>query len=204
MIGRIKGLLAGRDAATILVDVAGVGYEVEVTAAVQGALPAVGEPVTLHTHLVVREDAHTLFGFHTSGERDLFRSLIKVSGIGPRLALTLLSGIDAHEFARCVRDGDTARLTSLPGIGKKTAERVILELKDRIDAMIGAPAAPARSRGNGAAAIVAEAEQALIALGYRPVEASRAVDGAFAPGRSTAEVVRAALRQIGARDGGAP
>jgi Holliday junction DNA helicase RuvA len=204
MIGRIKGLLAGRDAATILVDVAGVGYEVEVTATAQGALPAVGEPVTLHTHLVVREDAHTLFGFHTPGERDLFRSLIKVSGIGPRLAVTLLSGIDAHEFARCVREGDAARLTSLPGIGKKTAERVILELKDRIDAMIGAPAAPVRSRGNGAAAIVAEAEQALIALGYRPVEASRAVDGAFAPGRSTAEVVRAALRHIGARDGGAP
>ena len=196
MIGRIKGILAGRDEAMILVDVSGVGYEIEVTAAVQAALPAVGEPVAIYTHLVVRDDAHVLFGFRSADERGLFRSLIKISGIGPKLALTLLSGIDAHEFARCVRDGDVSRLTALPGIGRKTAERLVVELKDRIDKMVIAPQpAPSRARDDSRRA-VADAEEALIRLGYRPVEASRAVDGAFAPGRSTEDIVRAALKRI--------
>jgi Holliday junction DNA helicase RuvA len=128
MIGRIKGILAGRDEAMILVDVSGVGYEVEVTAAVQAALPAIGEPVAIYTHLVVRDDAHILFGFRSPDERALFRSLIRISGIGPKLALTLLSGIETQEFARCVRDGDVTRLTALPGIGRKTAERLVVEL----------------------------------------------------------------------------
>jgi len=196
MIGRIKGILAGRDEAMILVDVSGVGYEIEVTAAVQATLPAVGEPLAIYTHLIVRDDAHILFGFRSADERALFRSLIKISGIGPKLALTVLSGIETQEFARCVRDGDVSRLTALPGVGRKTAERLVVELKDRIDRMVlvpqpAAPFAPsARSRTRD------DAEQALIKLGYRPVEASRAVDGAFEPGRSTEEVVRAALKRI--------
>ena len=196
MIGRIKGILAGRDEAMILVDVSGVGYEIEVTSAVQGTLPAVGEPLSIYTHLVVREDAHILFGFRSADERALFRSLIKISGIGPKLALTVLSGIETQEFARCVRDGDVTRLTALPGVGRKTAERLVVELKDRIDRMVLAPQpAPSRLRA-GARQVVADAEQALIKLGYRPVEASRAVDGAFEPGRSTEDVVRAALKRI--------
>jgi len=125
MIGRIKGILAGRDEAMILVDVSGVGYEIEVTAAVQAALPAVGEPVAIYTHLVVRDDAHVLFGFRSADERGLFRSLIKISGIGPKLALTLLSGIEAHEFARCVRDGDVSRLTALPGSAIDPSRRAV-------------------------------------------------------------------------------
>jgi Holliday junction DNA helicase RuvA len=197
MIGRIKGILAAREESTILVDVAGVGYEVEVTAAVSAALPAVGEPLVVYTHLVVREDAHALFGFHTIGERNLFRSLIRVAGIGPKLALTLLSGIDAVEFARCVRDGDTARLTALPGVGRKTAERLVVELKDRIERMIGVPALLRREPEAGRKA-VEEAERALIALGYRPAEAIRALDGLLDPNRSTEEIVRAALKRIGA------
>jgi Holliday junction DNA helicase RuvA len=203
MIGRIKGTLAARDVATVLIDVAGIGYELEVTAAVHASLPAVGETVTIHTHLVVREDAHILFGFATAGERDLFRSLIKVAGIGPKLALTLLSGMEAREFARCIREGDAVCLTALPGIGRKTADRVILELKDRIDEMMPAPPSAPRSRGasSGAAAAAAEAEQALVALGYRPVDASRAVVGVYEAGRSAAELVRAALKRIGAGDG---
>ena len=197
MIGRIKGILAGRDEAVILVDVSGVGYEIEVTAAVQATLPAIGEPLAIYTHLVVRDDAHILFGFRSADERALFRSLIKISGIGPKLALTVLSGIETQEFARCVRDGDVSRLTKLPGVGRKTAERLVVELKDRIDRMVlvplpaasgVAPAARSRTRD--------DAEQALIKLGYRPVEASRAVDGAFEAGRSTEEVVRAALKRI--------
>src|SRR5512139_1456341 len=150
MIGRIKGLLAARDESSILVDVGGVGYEVEATAAACAALPAVGEHVVLFTHLVIREDAHSLYGFQSQGERNLFRSLIKVSGIGPKLALTILSGIETHEFARCVRDGDLARLTALPGIGRKTAERLVVELKDRIEKMIVLPVAPQRRTQDGA------------------------------------------------------
>jgi len=203
MIGRIKGVLAARDESVIVVDVSGVGYEIEVTAAVRTALPALGAGVTLFTHLVVREDAHALFGFHTLGERDLFRSLIKVAGIGPKLALTLLSGMDLRDFARCVRDGDVGRLVALPGVGRKTAERLIMELKDRIDRLIGAPAAPRREHGGGRQA-VEEAEQALIALGYRPTEAMRAVDGAFEPGSSTEDLVRAALKRIAMPSKGAP
>ncbi len=200
MIGRIKGTLVARDDAMIVVDVAGVGYEIELTTAARSVMPAMGASVAVFTHLVIREDAHTLFGFGSLAERDLFRSLIKVAGIGPRLALTLLSGIDTIEFVRAVRDGNVARLTKLPGVGRKTAERLVVELRDRIDRMVGLSVPAAASRNDSSVRVVEEAERALIALGYKPTEASRAVDGAFENGRSTEEVVRAALKRMASQD----
>ena len=133
MIGRLTGTLLAKQPPALLLDVAGVGYELEAPMTTFYTLPAVGETVTLHTHLVVREDAHLLFGFASEDERRLFRALIKVSGVGARLALTILSGVSADEFVRCVQDSDTATLVRLPGIGKKTAERLIVEMRDRLD-----------------------------------------------------------------------
>ena len=140
-------------------------------------LPEVGEPVTLHTHFVVREDAQLLYGFADLRERSLFRTLIKVNGVGPKLALTILSGIESDDFVRCVRDGDTASLVRLPGVGKKTAERLLVEMKDRLEdwsidgtAVSNHNAAVASSNG-----ILAEAESALIALGYKPQQARKAI-----------------------------
>ncbi|NJN52743.1 MAG: Holliday junction branch migration protein RuvA, partial [Gammaproteobacteria bacterium] len=173
MIGRIKGILAARDDAIVVVDVAGVGYEIELTNAARAMLPAVGETVSIYTHLVIREDAHALFGFESLAERDLFRSLIKVSGIGPKLALTLLSGINVADFVRCIRDGDVTRLTKLPGVGKKTAERLVVELKDRIDRMVSVPAAAPRRASESGAKVIEEAERALISLGYKQVDAHK-------------------------------
>jgi Holliday junction DNA helicase RuvA len=200
MIGRIKGILAARDDAMIVVDVAGVGYEIELTNAARSTLPAVGELVAVFTHLVIREDAHALFGFASLAERDLFRSLIKVAGIGPKLALTLLSGIDVTEFVRCVREGDVSSLTRLPGVGRKTAERLVVELKDRIERMANVPHGISRRHTGSSARVVEEAERALIALGYKPTEASRAIDGAFVVGHTTEEVVRAALKRMASQE----
>lgn len=200
MIGRIKGILAARDEAMVVVDVAGVGYEIELTNVARGALPAVGETVSIFTHLVIREDAHALFGFGNLAERDLFRALIKISGIGPKLAMTLLSGIDVSDFVHCVRDGDITRLTKVPGVGRKTAERLVVELKDRIEKMVHVPVSATPRRQAEGARVVEEAERALIALGYKPTEASRAINGAFEVGRSTEEVVRAALKRMASQD----
>ncbi len=200
MIGRIKGIFAARDEAMVVVDVAGVGYEIELTNAARSSLPAIGESVLIFTHLVIREDAHALFGFGNLAERDLFRSLIKIAGIGPKLAMTLLSGIDVSDFVRCVRDGDVTRLTKVPGVGRKTAERLVVELKDRIEKMVHVPASITPRRQGEGARVVEEAERALIALGYKPTEASRAIHGAFEVGRSTEEVVRAALKRMASQD----
>src|SRR5262245_5053954 len=197
MIGRIRGKLISLDEHTILVDVGGVGYEMEVTANTLAALPGVGHDVIVHTHLSVREDAHSLFGFASSSERDLFRTLIKINGVGPKLALTLLAGLDVVELARCIRDGDVARLVKLPGIGKKTAERLVVELKDRIDKLVTIPDVARPRAVEGATRIVIEeAERALIQLGYRPAEASRAIGGAYVQGHSTEDVVRIALKRM--------
>jgi Holliday junction DNA helicase RuvA len=185
------------DDATILVDVGGVGYEVDVTVTMLAQLPRIGETVTVHTHLNVREDDQSLFGFHSRDERDLFRSLIRVNGVGPKVALGLLSGISVADFARCVTDKDIGRLTKVPGIGKKTAERVVLDLEGRVDHLVVAfPRDRAATPAGAASRVVEEAESALIALGYRPVEASRAVADAFEEGRSTEEVVRLALKKM--------
>ncbi|MEE4361596.1 MAG: Holliday junction branch migration protein RuvA [Pseudomonadales bacterium] len=202
MIGRLRGIVRERRPPQLLLDVGGVGYELEAPLSTFYDLPADGEIVELHTHLVVREDAQLLFAFRHRAERDLFRTLIRVSGVGPKLALTLLSGIEAPRFVRCIQEGDVATLTRLPGVGKKTAERLVVEMRDRITATFGdslppelgsaeaRPAAPA----DPAQRVVEEAEGALIALGYRPTEAARAVNAVLEDGLSIEEVIRRALR----------
>ena len=204
MIGRLKGIVVERRPQQLLLDVGGVGYELEAPLSVFFDLPADGEAVELHTHLVVREDAHLLFGFCQRAERDLFRSLIRVSGVGPKLALTLLSGIEAPRFVRCLQEGDVATLTRLPGVGKKTAERLVVEMRDRIAAAFtdafpaeaGAEPAPVAAGAEGAARIAEEAEGALVALGYRPSEAARMVSAVLEDDLTTEEVLRRALRGV--------
>ncbi|GIX29813.1 MAG: Holliday junction ATP-dependent DNA helicase RuvA [Porticoccaceae bacterium] len=193
MIGRLEGRLAYRQAPEVVVDVGGVGYELLVSLNTFFALPAVGERVALHTHLVVREDLHQLYGFVSREERTLFRHLIRVSGIGPKMALALLSGLTVADFVRCVAEGDAAALTRAPGVGRKTAERVVMELRDRLEELGAAPppapAAPADLRS--------EAQAALVALGYKPSEAARLVAAAareLGEGASSEALIRAALR----------
>jgi Holliday junction DNA helicase RuvA len=160
-------------------------------------LPAVGETVSLFTHLAVREDAHILYGFSRAADRTLFRALIRVNGVGARLALTILSGMDAGHFARCVQAGDTASLVRLPGVGKKTAERLVVEMRDRLgdwDLPAGGVAGTAAAPGPNVASPVEEAVSALVALGYKPQEASRMVRAIDNSGISTEDIIRAALQ----------
>ncbi len=193
MIGRLRGTLAGKHPPLLLVDVGGVGYELEAPMTTFYELPQVGESVTLYTHLVVREDAHLLYGFSRQRERDLFRRLIRISGVGGRLALALLSGMSAEELAEAVRANDVTRLTRLPGIGKKTAERLIVELRDRFkDEAVSGPAI-GTSEAVAADPLV-DARQALAALGYKPAEVDRLLAGVEAAGRSTEEIIRQALQ----------
>ncbi len=197
MIGRLRGILAEKQPPLLLIDINGVGYEVEAPMSTFYQLPETGAMVTLHTHLVVREDAHLLFGFASEGERRLFRTLIKVNGVGAKLALTILSGIAADEFARCVQENDTAALVRLPGVGKKTAERLIVEMRDRLADWEGAVtlpgAAPIESRSGSDE--LRDAISALVSLGYKPPEASRLVSKVETEGLSSEEIIRAALKQ---------
>ena len=199
MIGRIRGKLLEKQAPEILVDVGGVGYEIQAPMTTIYRLPTLGENVELFTHLIVREDAHLLFGFASQQDRALFRSLIKVNGVGPKLALTILSGMDVQDFVRCVRDGDTAGLVRLPGVGKKTAERLLIEMRDRLrdwhvdGAAMGDGSAQLPARGNE---YLLEAESALIALGYKPQEATRMIAGVnHDAAASSEELIRAALKK---------
>ncbi|UCE90422.1 MAG: Holliday junction branch migration protein RuvA [Pseudomonadota bacterium] len=196
MIGRLAGILVSKLPPALVLDVHGVGYELEAPMSTFYQLPATGGEVTLHTHLVVREDAQLLFGFATESERRLFRSLIRVSGVGAKLALAILSGMNAAEFARCVHDSDAATLTRLPGVGKKTAERLIVEMRDRIGDWSAAEAAPERPDAGGAVPEDAgrEAVTALVALGYRPQEANRMVAAVDTAGMGSEEIIKAALR----------
>ena len=199
MIGRIRGNLLQKQAPQLLIDVNGIGYEVSAPMSTFYNLPELDETITLHTHLVVREDAHTLYGFGTENERAMFRALIKVNGVGAKLALTILSGISAEDFIVCIMDGDTAGLTRLPGVGKKTAERLIVEMKDKLKDW-GTPAADATS-GSPATLLqpadaVADAVSALIALGYKPPEASKMVRVVDAKDLSSEEIIRQALQAV--------
>lgn len=192
MIGSVRGRLASKTPPQLMVDVGGLGYELEAPMSTFFLLPAIGEEVRLLTHLVVREDAHILYAFATEDERRLFRSLIKVSGVGPKIALALLSGINVEAFALCVQNQDIAALTRVPGIGRKTAERLIVEMRDRL-----APAA--ESSPNAIASTMpaspeAEAFGALVALGYRPAEATRLLKAAGPGTHSTEELIRRALQ----------
>lgn len=195
MIGRLRGTLLEKHPPQLLVEVGGVGYEVDAPMSTFYVLPALGEGVTLHTHLVVREDAQLLYGFASLAERRLFRSLIRVNGVGPKLALAILSGISADEFAACVHEADTARLTRLPGIGKKTAERLVVEMRDRLTDWGQLPAAaPSAAPGTPAEDALQDAVSALVALGFKPQEASRMVRGIDTRGLASEEIIRSALQ----------
>ena len=200
MIGRLRGLLLDKRPPQLLVDVMGVGYELEAPMSTFYQLPASGEEIVLHTHMVVREDAQLLYGFYTEGERQLFRDLIRINGVGPRLALTILSGISADEFTRCVMENDAKSLTRLPGVGKKTAERLIVELRDRLGETARAvlPSAAGNLAANGRAEHnpVSDAVSALVSLGYRAQEASQMVRAVEADGLKTEDIIKAALQGL--------
>ena len=183
MIGRLSGKLLAKHPPQVLVDCNGVAYEVDVPMSTFYSLPATGEPVTLHTHLLVREDIQALYGFGTMEERAAFRQLLKISGVGARTALAVLSGLSVAELAQAVALQETARLTKIPGIGKKTAERLLLELKGKL--------AEARPAGGGAGDVL----NALLALGYSEKEALAATRG-LAPGTSVTDGIRAALKAL--------
>ncbi len=191
MIGSVQGRIATKMPPQLTVEVAGIGYELEAPMSTYFTLPPIGAEVRLLTHLVVREDAHVLYGFATEDERRLFRNLIKVSGVGPKIALALLSGISVEAFALCVQNQDIGSLTRVPGIGRKTAERLVVEMRDRV-------ASPEISAGLSAqptaASAEAEAFGALVALGYRPAEATRLLKGAGSGSYSTEELIRRALQ----------
>jgi holliday junction DNA helicase RuvA len=184
VIARLSGRLAAKNPPQVVVDVAGVGYEVDVPMSTFYSLPATGDPVMLHTHLVVREDAHTLYGFATLEERAAFRRLIRISGIGARTALSVLSGLSVADLAQSIALQDSGRLTRIPGIGKKTAERLLLELKGKLTEVT----APAQERSS-------DVVNALLALGYSEKEAHAAIKG-LAPGMPVAEGIRAALKTL--------
>lgn len=193
MIGRLTGVIAAKEPPALLLDVNGVGYEIEAPLSTFCDLPAKGERVTLHTHLVVREDAHLLFGFLREPDRRLFRSLLKVNGIGPRVALAILSGLNHADLLDALVNEDVARLTRVPGVGRKTAERLVVELRDKAS-MLGANDAD-RPAGR-AADPESEAVHALVALGYRPPEAARAVEGVREAGLASEELIRRALKSM--------
>jgi Holliday junction DNA helicase RuvA len=196
VIGFLRGVLLDKQPPSLLLDVQGVGYEVEAPMTTFYDLPAVGENVTLFTHLAVREDAHTLYGFSQASDRSLFRTLIKVNGVGAKLALTILSGMPASEFALCVQAGDTATLVKLPGVGKKTAERLVIEMRDKLTdwgSTSGVAAGGATARAD-VFNPVEEAVSALIALGYRAPDASRMVRGVDTQSLTTEDIIRAALQ----------
>jgi len=194
MIGRLKGTLVAKQPPSLLVDVNGVGYELDAPMSTFYDLPAAGQPVTLLTHLVVREDSQTLYGFMREADRALFRRLIRVSGIGARMALSILSGMSADEFARCIEAGDVTALSRTPGIGKKTAERLIVEMRGKLESPV--PTAP----GGGAPGDArTEAAGALVALGYKPAEASKMVEQAAEADLGAEQIIRKALKSRGAR-----
>jgi len=195
MIGRLTGVLVQKEPPALLLDVRGVGYELEAPMTTFYDLPAVGAEVSLYTHLVVRDDAHLLYGFAREADRRLFRALIKVNGVGPRVALAILSGLSQQEFVLCIHNEDVTRLTRVPGIGRKTAERLIVELRDKLaaDSALEPAAVPG---GDGALDPVGEAVSALVALGYKPQESSRLVRGVATEGLSAEEIIRQALKSM--------
>jgi len=196
MIGRLRGILLEKKPPHLLLDVKGVCYEIEAPMSTFYALPETGVELEIHTHLIVREDAHLLFGFASLDERRLFRTLIKVNGVGAKMALTILSGIESTEFAQCIQLGDMDRLVRLPGVGKKTAERLIVEMRDRLkDWQSGpAPLTTGSNAGGGAHGREADAISALITLGYKPQEASRLVLAVATEAMSSEAIIREALR----------
>lgn len=198
MIGRIKGIVIEKQAPDCLIDVQGVGYEVLVSLNTFFGIPGAGEAVTLHTHFVVREDVQQLYGFISLSERTLFRHLIKVNGVGPKMALAILSGMSADDFALCVHNNDIATLVKLPGVGKKTAERLLIEMRDKMGDIDTTEAGIAKARRGAQPDIAAEAESALIALGYKPADAAKIISRVADENVSDAgELIRLALKSMG-------
>lgn len=198
MIGQIRGELAEKNPAEVLVLAGGVGYEIQIPLSAFDKLPEVGSEVVLYTHFSVREDAQVLFGFLDVGEKTVFRHLIRVNGVGPRLALALLSGISAGELVAAVHGSDVGRLTSVPGIGKKTAERMVVDLRDRLDGWSGAVPLPHES-GRPAPGIGREAQDALVSLGYKPQQAARLINRItrdYPDAGNTEELIRLALKSL--------
>jgi len=197
MIGFLRGILVHKAPPFLVLDVQGVGYEVEAPMTTFYDLPALNQEIKLHTHLVVREDAHILFGFSAEAERSLFRTLIKVNGVGPKLALTILSGQSAEEFHRCIHDNDTQALVRLPGVGKKTAERLVIEMRDRLPNLGDAVITDAAILGSVARLVgnpKQEAVNALCSLGYKPLDASKMVQNISAEGKTCEDIIRQALQ----------
>ncbi|CAG8998348.1 MAG: Holliday junction ATP-dependent DNA helicase RuvA [Candidatus Celerinatantimonas neptuna] len=206
VIGRLKGILEVKQPPYILVDVAGVGYELQLPMSCFYQLPELGEQVTLITHFVVREDAQLLYGFHDEPSRQLFRELIKVNGIGPKVALAILSGLNTNQFIQAINNDDLTRLTKIPGIGKKTAERLLVEMKDRLKNWdVDIPETPtadmtASQEEGGISAQrqdpQEEAIAALIALGYKPVMAEKAIRKMTTEHQTSEELIRHALKNM--------
>jgi Holliday junction DNA helicase RuvA len=196
LIGFLRGRIAWKRPPALAIEVGGVGYEIEAPMSTFYNLPAVGADIFLHTHLVVREDAHVLFGFGTEQERALFRELIKVSGVGPRIALAILSGAGVTEFQRCVENQDHAALVRIPGIGRKTAERLVIEMRDRLRSIGDGLGAVSTGAAGGPAQ--SEAFSALAALGYKPAEITRLLKSVDPNVTTTEEIIRHALRTAAA------
>jgi len=196
VIGWLEGRLREKRPPRLMVDVNGVGFELEAPMTTFYTLPQTGETIQLFTHQVVRDDAHQLYGFSERRDRDVFRMLLKVSGVGAKIGLAILSGMDANAFSRCIFEGDTTSLSKLPGIGNKTAERLVIEMRDRLDksdagtAIPGQPPAPPREDPGG------EAVSVLVALGFKPQEASQRVRAVGADGLACEDIVRLALQSL--------
>ncbi|MDE0842164.1 MAG: Holliday junction branch migration protein RuvA [Porticoccaceae bacterium] len=200
MIARLTGVIVDKQTSSLLIDVHGIGYEVSVSLNSFFDTPETGATVTLHTHFVVRDDAQQLFGFSKLSERALFRHLIKVNGVGPKMGLAILSGMPAEEFARCVDTKDIASLVKLPGVGKKTAERLLIEMRDKITNILGPERDTVGISKPGIAILTEEAESALVALGYRPQDASKMISRVADGEHSTSEqLIRAALKSMVSR-----
>ncbi len=200
MIGFIKGKLYSKTPPQLVLDVQGVGYELEAPMTTFYDLPALGEEVLLFTHLVIREDAHILFAFSTEADRKMFRALIKVNGVGPKLALTILSGQSSEEFHRCIHDNDVQALVRLPGIGKKTAERLVIEMRDRLPDTSGSSDS---NQGVSVAQLQVnpkqEAISALCALGYKPQDASKMVQNIAQEDKTCEDIIKLALQGTSVR-----
>ncbi len=193
MIGRIRGFVAAVGGQLVLVDVVGIGYEVAVPTPMLHVLASESGEVELHTHFIVRDDSQQLYGFNTRGERDLFRALLRIGGVGPKLALSIISTVEVGELAAAAAQNDVSRLVRIPGVGPRTAQRMLLELRDRladldIEVSSRAPAAAGQSS--------TEAERALVALGYRPAEAARAVRAVAGESLPVEQIVREALQRF--------
>jgi Holliday junction DNA helicase RuvA len=195
MIGQLRGIILEKQPPLLLLSVNGVGYEIDAPMSTFYRLPDVGQEIILHTHLIVREDAHHLYGFNDKEDRAMFRTLLKVNGVGPRMALTILSSMDTAAFVRCIAHNDIASLVNLPGVGKKTAERLLIEMRDKIAHWLDQASAPVTIASGSRNSIVQDAISALIALGYKPTEASRVVSKVDDGALSSEDMIRRALQE---------